>query len=79
MNDMRVKVDLDAVGEVYLRPLTAVEIAILHPMPGVSNPGLDLAIAILICCGCDVDGTMMGGEHFDRWMEHYQRSSMAST
>jgi radical SAM protein with 4Fe4S-binding SPASM domain len=24
------------------------------------------------CNGCDADGTLMGEEHFDQWMEHYK-------
>ena len=24
------------------------------------------------CSGCDADGTLMGGEHFDQWMGHYK-------
>ena len=24
------------------------------------------------CSGCDADGTLMGQEHFDQWMEHYR-------
>ena len=26
------------------------------------------------CSGCDADGTLMGGEHFDQWMGHYKES-----
>jgi radical SAM protein with 4Fe4S-binding SPASM domain len=26
------------------------------------------------CASCDVDGTLMGQSHFDKWMEHYNNS-----
>ena len=28
--------------------------------------------SFLPCSGCDVDGTLMGQSHYERWMEYYQ-------